>query len=66
MVTATYLYGLKHIYPFISVITTKNLTLVQPKRKGYNKQLLSVMRSGVKQPFSRVNVTLKEKLFQQE
>ena len=27
MVIVTYLYGLKNIYPFISVVTTKNLKL---------------------------------------
>ena len=27
MVIITYLYGLKNIYPFISVLTTKNLKL---------------------------------------
>ena len=34
-------------YLFISVITTKNSKLVEPKSRGYDKQLLNVMRSGV-------------------
>ena len=31
MIIITYLYGLKNIYPFISVLTTKNLKLFDQK-----------------------------------